>query len=51
MNSQKKTWLAAYHYIDTFAGAGKALAKDAERYMEGSPVRALQCEPPFDGSY
>jgi len=49
MNSQKKTWLKAYHYIDAFAGAGKALAKDAERYIEGSPVRAVQCEPPFDG--
>jgi three-Cys-motif partner protein len=49
MNSQKKTWLAAYHYIDAFAGAGKALAKDAERYIQGSPVRALQSEPLFDG--
>lgn len=48
MNSQKKTWLKTYHYIDAFAGAGKALAKDTERYIEGSPVRALQCEPPFD---
>jgi three-Cys-motif partner protein len=49
MNNQKKTWLRAYHYIDAFAGSGKALAKDAERYIVGSPVRALQCEPPFDG--
>ena len=48
MNNQKKTWLKAYHYIDAFAASGKARAKDEERYIEGSPVRALQCEPPFD---
>jgi three-Cys-motif partner protein len=48
MNNQKKTWLKAYHYIDAFANAGQARAKDEERYIEGSPVRALQCEPPFD---
>jgi three-Cys-motif partner protein len=49
MNNQKKIWLKAYHYIDAFAGSGQSRAKDEERYVEGSPLRALQCKPPFDG--
>lgn len=51
MNSQKKTgkkWLKAFRYIDAFAGSGQAKAKDEERYIEGSPLRALRCEIPFD---
>lgn len=46
MNNQRR-WLSAYHYIDAFAGSGTAKAKDEERYVEGSPLRALKCEPPF----
>ena len=48
MNSQKRKWLKAFHYIDAFAGSGQARVKDEERYIEGSPLRALQCDPPFD---
>lgn len=56
MNSQKiKGWLAGYHYVDAFAGAVIAKAKgsnadeeETERYIEGSPLRALQIDPPFD---
>jgi three-Cys-motif partner protein len=48
MNKQKQKWLTAYHYIDAFAGSGQPKAKDEERYIVGSPLRALQCEPPFD---
>lgn len=48
MNKQKQSWLKAYHYIDAFAGSGKPKAKDEERYIAGSPLRALQCEPSFD---
>jgi len=48
MNSQKRKWLKAFHYIDAFAGSGQARIKDEERYIEGSPLRALQCDPPFD---
>ncbi len=48
MNKQKRTWLKAFHYIDAFAGSGRARAKDEERYILGSPLRALQCDPPFD---
>jgi three-Cys-motif partner protein len=50
MSSQKRKrrWPEAFHYIDAFAGSGQARAKDEERYIEGSPLRALQCDPPFD---
>lgn len=48
MNKQKQKWLRAYHYIDAFAGSGQPKMKDEERYIAGSPLRALQCQPPFD---
>lgn len=57
MNNQKtvnnptgKAWLRAYYYIDAFAGSITPRAKeDEQRYIEGSPLRALQTEPRFDG--
>lgn len=57
MNNQKtpnnptgKPWLKAYYYIDAFAGSVRPTAKeDEQRYIEGSPLRALRTEPPFDG--
>ena len=50
MNEQKKSWLKAYYYIDAFAGSVKPRAKeDEQRYIDGSPIRALQTEPKFDG--
>jgi three-Cys-motif partner protein len=49
-NPRKKPWLKAYYYIDAFAGSVKPTAKeDEQRYIEGSPLRALRTEPPFDG--
>lgn len=49
MNEQKKSWLTAYYYIDAFAGSVRPRAKeDEERYIDGSPLRALQTEPRFD---
>lgn len=54
MNSQKeKGYFTKYHYIDAFAGAVVATAKnyddpDITRFIEGSPLRALQVKPPFD---
>lgn len=54
LNKQKKKWLKAFHYIDAFAGAGLLLRRDGEldeevaAYLEGSPLRAIECEPPFD---
>lgn len=50
MNEQKKSWLRAYYYIDAFAGSVRPRAqKDEQRYIDGSPLRALQTEPQFDG--
>lgn len=50
MNEQKKSWLKAYYYIDAFAGSIKPRAKeDEQRYIDGSPLRALRTEPKFDG--
>jgi len=50
MNEQKKSWLRAYYYIDAFAGSVRPRAKeDEQRYIDGSPLRALQTEPRFDG--
>jgi three-Cys-motif partner protein len=50
MNEQKKSWLRAYYYIDAFAGSVRPRAKeDEQRYINGSPLRALQTEPKFDG--
>jgi three-Cys-motif partner protein len=50
MNSKRETWLRAYYYIDAFAGSIRPRAKeDEQRYIDGSPLRALQTEPRFDG--
>lgn len=34
-------------YIDGFSGAGVHVTKDHERYVPGSPLNALNIEPPF----
>lgn len=49
-NPTGRPWLKAYYYIDAFAGSVRPRAKkDEERYIDGSPLRALQTEPRFDG--
>lgn len=49
MSEQKKSWLRSYYYIDAFAGSVRPKAKaDELRYIDGSPLRALRTEPPFD---
>ena len=35
-------------YIDAFAGAGSQVDEDERTYRHGSPLRALDVEPPFD---
>jgi three-Cys-motif partner protein len=35
-------------YIDGFAGAGHHIARGTTRIVDGSPVRALKVEPPFE---
>jgi three-Cys-motif partner protein len=61
MDSQKRptkhreAWLTDFYYIDAFAGPGAVAMKDddatdleAEDYLNGSPLRALECKPSFD---
>ena len=38
-----------YYYIDAFAGTGQPMAKDEERYIDGSPIVALKIQNPFRG--
>lgn len=38
-------------YIDGFSGAGVHLVKRTRAQIEGSPARALEITPPFDGFY
>ena len=35
-------------YIDAFAGAGYHRSKTSDRLIQGSPVRAMNVDPPFD---
>ena len=35
-------------YVDSFSGAGVHLSKRSRAVVDGSPVRALRVEPPFD---
>ena len=45
---QGQSWCRnGYHYIDAFAGTGKARARDEERYIDGSPRVALTVQHPF----
>ena len=39
------------YYIDGFSGAGVHIAKKTKEQIEGSPLRALKVQPPFDGYY
>lgn len=56
MNNQKTTnnptgqaWLREYFYVDAFAGSVRPIAKEDERrYINGSPIRALETKPRFD---
>ena len=55
MNVERRKWLSAFYYVDAFAGPGivtmrasDASDPEAEEYLQGSPLRALECEPRFD---
>jgi three-Cys-motif partner protein len=43
----KQTWCRGYVYIDAFAGAGKHISKRTGKMIPGSPLNALEVEPPF----
>lgn len=39
------------YYVDSFSGAGAHISKTTKEMIDGSPVRALRINPPFDGFY
>lgn len=43
----KQSWCRGYEYIDAFAGTGRPKARDELRYVNGSPLTALNLTPPF----
>jgi len=45
MNAQHN--IQQYLYIDGFAGAGVHISKQTKEYLPGSPLNALNVEPPF----
>ncbi len=45
----KQAWMRGYYYIDAFAGAGMHIAKRTQDPVPGSPLNALDVEPPFSG--
>ena len=55
MSVENRKWLSAFYYVEAFAGPGlvsmregDVLDPEAEAYLQGSPLRALECEPRFD---
>ncbi len=48
MHKQKERWLRSYSYIDAFAGIGQYADREMASYVDGSPLVALRCDPPFD---
>jgi len=47
MKDQQDWCKNGYYYIDAFAGTGKPMAKDEERYIDGSPAVALKTKYSF----
>ncbi len=45
----KQDWIRGYYYIDAFAGAGIHLSEQTNEFVLGSPLNALNVEPPFNG--
>jgi three-Cys-motif partner protein len=48
MSRQKETWLRGFAYIDAFAGPGVFDDPETKALVDGSPVRAITCNPAFD---
>lgn len=44
---ENQPWCKGFYYIDAFAGTGKPRVKDEERFIDGSPIRALTVKYPF----
>lgn len=47
----KQHFLKGYYYIDGFAGAGVHISKISKDYIPGSPLNALNVNPPFHAYY
>ena len=43
----KQSSIRRYLYIDAFAGAGKHISKRTGEFITGSPLNALNIQPPF----
>jgi three-Cys-motif partner protein len=43
----RQTQIKKYLYIDAFAGAGHHISKASRGFVKGSPLNALNVEPPF----
>lgn len=43
----RQNWCKGYVYIDAFAGAGKHISKRTSEMVPGSPLNALEVNPPF----
>ena len=48
---KKQRWCKGYYYVDAFAAIGRHKAKEAEKYIDGSPRVALKIKNPFTGYY
>ncbi len=47
----KQSSIKSYYYIDGFAGAGVHISKVSKDYIPGSPLNALNVQPPFDAYF
>lgn len=47
----KKSTIKSYSYIDAFAGAGKHISKATGEFIPGSPLNALNVNPPLKQFY
>lgn len=47
----KQSWCPGYFYVDAFTGTIYPQDKETDEYLAGSPIRALETEPPFSRYY
>lgn len=48
---KNQAWCKGYVYIDAFAGAGKHISRRTGELIQGSPLNALEIDPPFTEYY
>ena len=47
----KQPWCKGHFYIDAFAGAGEHISKTTGEAIAGSPINAINTDPPFKHYY